>query len=192
MLLTATVLALLTSCGDDTAATTGSSPPASGASASTASATPSVETTLTEPPATEQVASTKPRMRRASGAYDLVLEDVRVRQHGDGTRVVLTFAGSGRPGWSVRYVREAVLEGSGDVVDLAGDAVLRLDVTGTPTIPSDEIEPIATRTGGAVVDVHAVSPWEGSAQVFLGIEGGRVPFTVVDRADPARMVIDLG
>ncbi len=45
-------------------------------------------------------------------------------------------AGTGVPGWSVKYVDEAVLDGSGRTVRLAGDSVLDVYATGT-TYPAE-------------------------------------------------------
>ncbi len=130
--------------------------------------------------------------RRPSGPYDLVLGDVRVVGHDGHDRIVLRFAGTGRPGWAVRFVDEAVLEGSGEVVELEGDAILQLDISGTPTLTPNSSGPVRSELGGDVVDVHAVGAWEGVTQVFLGLRGGRTPFRVVALDAPSRLVVDLG
>jgi hypothetical protein len=126
-----------------------------------------------------------------SGPYDLELEGVRVVEHESGDRIVLTFAGDGSPGWTVRYVDEAVVDGSGEVVELDGDAILQLDLFGTPTQGSGTTRPMHRRFGGDVVDLHALRAWEGVTQVFLGIEGGRTTFRVSALATPSRLVVDL-
>jgi len=126
-----------------------------------------------------------------SGPYDLELEDVRVVGHARGDRIVLRFAGEGKPGWAVRYVDEAVVDGSGEVVDLDGNAILQLDVSGTPTQASGTTRPVHRGLGGNVVAVHALSAWEGVTQVFLGIDGGRTPFRVSVLTAPSRLVLDV-
>jgi hypothetical protein len=177
------VVALLTSCrgvGDGTAA---SSATPHDVESPAASSTP-------DPPGTE------PQLRRPSGPYDLVLERVRVTERDGGERVVLDFAGKGRAGWSVQYVDQAVLEGSGDVVDIDGEAILQIGIFGTPTQPPESRTPvpieIASEVAGDVADVHVVGAYEGITTVFVGIEGGRVPFAIEARRGPSRMVVDLG
>ena len=108
-----------------------------------------------------------------------------------GDRIVLTFAGDGKPGWAVRYVDDAVVDGSGEVDDLDGDVVLQLDLSGTPTQASATIRPVRRSLAGDVVDLHALSAWEGVTQVFLGIDGGRTPFRVSALTTPTRLVVDV-
>ncbi len=117
-------------------------------------------------------------------------------ERGDGGRVLLDFAGKGRPGWTVEYVDEAVLEGSGVVVDIDGDAILQIGVFGTPTQEPSARQPvpieIANEVAGDVADVYVVDAYEGITTVFVGLEGGRVPFSIHARRGPSRMVVDLG
>ncbi len=113
-----------------------------------------------------------------------------------GQRVVLDFAGKGRPGWTVEYVDQAVLEGSGDVVDLDGDAILQIGVLGTPTQEPSARKPvpieIADEAAGAVADVHVVGAYEGITTVFVGLDGGPLPFSMHAHRGPSWMVVDLG
>lgn len=168
-------LGLLTSCGGGGDATdaTDSSP----------SAPPSSSPDTTTP---------EPQLHRHGGPYDLELEQVRVRKHAEGNRVVLDFTGEGRPGWSVQYVDEAVLEGSGDVVDIDGDTILQISVFGTPTQPPADRKPVPVEVDGDVADVHTVGAYEGITTVFVGLDGDPAPFTVKSRGGPARMVVDIG
>jgi hypothetical protein len=170
------VLALLTSCRGE-AEGTAKSP-----------ATPPAATSSSAP----DTSGTEPQLRRHSGPSDLVLERVRVTEHSGGEQVVLDFAGKGRPGWSAQYVDEAVLEGSGDVVDIDGDAILRLDVSGTPRPAPASRAPVPVAVAGDVAEVHVVDAYEGITTVFLGIESGRVPFAVEASRGPSRLVVDLG
>jgi hypothetical protein len=45
---------------------------------------------------------------------------------------------------------------------------------------------------GDVTDVYVVGAYEGITTVFVGLEGGRVPFSVHVRRGPSRLVVDLG
>ena len=119
-----------------------------------------------------------------------MLEDVRVGEHPGSDRVVLQLEGSGTPGWAVRYVQRAVLDGSGRVVRLDGDTILRLDVQGTPTTAENPGGARPTLAGD-VVDLRVVGAYEGVTQVFVGLEGERTPFRVVLLSDPTRLVVDV-
>lgn len=178
LLLAVAVLTVATACGDGSTATP-APPPRS---------TPSSSAPPSAPPPSP---GTGLQTQDPSGPYDLVLTGVRASERAGGTRLVLTFDGSGMPGWAARYVRRAVLEGSGEVAPLDGEAILRFDVSGTPTLPERD-DPVATKTGGDVVDLLAIGAWEGYSQVFVGLAGDRLPFRISTRTDPARMIVDLG
>jgi hypothetical protein len=187
-LATAVAFLLLASCGDrvDEAAV----PPASG----DRSASELPRSDLRSPAGTRAADNTdalQVQTGERSGPYDLELEGVRVVEHESGDRIVLRFAGDGKPGWAVRYVDEAVVDGSGEVVDLDGDAILQLDLFGTPTQASGTTRPMHRRLAGDVVDLHALRAWEGVTQVFLGIDGERTPFRVSALAAPSRLVVDV-
>lgn len=190
----AAALAGVTGCADATTTTTTTTSGPAPAATPEASSPAKGEPATPAPPAFGR----GPSARRPSGAYDLVLREVTVQEmerergRGSADRVVLRFRGTGRPGWSARYVDRAVLEGSGDVVELAGDVVLRIDVTGTPTRPAGTGRPPRlAEPRGDVADLRAYGAAEGVTQVFVGLAGGRAPFRVVARTDPARLVVDL-
>lgn len=127
-----------------------------------------------------------------SGPYDLVSEHLRVEERADGDRVVLTFRGRGTAGWTAKYVEQAVLDGSGRVVDLDAGTVLGIAVFGTPTRPSDRVRRVPTAVGGEVADVFVGAAWEGVTQVFLGLKGGRSPYRISTLSSPSRLVVDFG
>ena len=118
------------------------------------------------------------RTRRAqfaesSGEWDLVLTDVRVGEHEGFDRIVLEFTGTGVPGWSVGWVDRARLDGSGEAVDLDGDAVLDIYASGT-TWPADgyyDGPSGSSPDGGEVDDVYVGGTFEGYTQVLAGIDG---------------------
>jgi hypothetical protein len=186
-LTTAFALLLLTSCVDavDEAAV----PPEPGGGST--SEPPRSDLTPADTNAADSPDGPQIQTGQRSGPYDLELEDVRVVEHEGGDRIVLTFAGDGKPGWVVRYVDEAVVDGSGQVVNLDGDAILQLDLSGTPTQASGTTRPVHRSLAGDVVDLHALRAWEGVTQVFLGIDGGRTPFQVSALTTPSRLVLDV-
>ena len=118
---------------------------------------------------------------------------MRVGEHEGFDRIVLEFTGTGVPGWSVGWVDRARLDGSGEAVDLDGDAVLDVYASGT-TWPADgyydgpqRLEP----DGGEVDDVYVGGTFEGYTQVLAGIDGDPSPVRVFALADPPRLVVDV-
>lgn len=138
--------------------------------------------------------STDLQSGEGSGGSDLVLVDVRVAEADGFDRIVLEFSGTGTPGWVVGYVDEAVLDGSGEAVDLDGSAVLDIYASGT-TWPAPDYYPgpsrFTPREGGDVEDVYVGGTFEGHTQVLAGIDSGRIPFRVFTRAAPARLVVEV-
>ena len=130
-----------------------------------------------------------------AGEWDLELVDVRLAGHGGFDRIVLEFTGSGVPGWAVGYVAEAVLEGSGETVPLAGDAILDIYASGTTWAGSagdrDTVRQLEPGSGDVVAAVHVSGTFEGYTQVLVGIDGGAVPFLAFALTDPSRLVVDV-
>lgn len=131
-----------------------------------------------------------------SGDWDLVLTDVRVGSHEGYDRIVLEFAGTGVPGWSVKYVDEAVLDGSGRTVRLGGDSVLDIYASGTTYPAEGEAgyegpQHFAPADGGDVDDVYVGGTFEGYTQVLAGLDGVPTPFRVFTLTAPPRLVVDV-
>ncbi|GHJ60235.1 hypothetical protein NOK12_27530 [Nocardioides sp. OK12] len=130
-----------------------------------------------------------------SGPWDLVLTDVRLSRRRGGERIVLELDGTGVPGWSVAYTDVAVLDGSGETLDLRGDVVLDIYASGTVAPGAEGYRGgrrVVPAGAGRVTDLHVVGTFEGHTQVLAGIAGGRVPFRVRALGDPTRLVVDLG
>ena len=203
-LLSGAVLTFLAGCGTDG----GTEPTSAGAtSRGTTAEVPSSDAPASEEPTEEPTdeptdsgpafpEGTAPQTAENSGEWDLVLADVRVGEHDGYDRIVLEFTGTGTPGWTVDYVDEAVLDGSGEVVELDGDAILDIYASGT-TYPEsgqdsyDGPRQFQPASGGDVVDVYVAGTFEGYTQVLAGLEGDRVPFRVFDLSDPSRLVVDV-
>lgn len=194
------------SSGPATSRATASPEPTTEATSTEATSTDATEavtpdTSSTDSPAGDHTdepaafpANTARQTADNSGDWDLVLRDVRVGEHEGFDRIVLEFSGTGTPGWTVNYVDEAVLDGSGDAVPLGGDAILDIYASGT-TWPASgyysgpgQFEP---EDGGDVADVHVGGTFEGYTQVLAGIEGDRVPFRVLALSGPPRLVVDV-
>lgn len=200
LLSTGAALALLASCG-----TYGGEPTSAPAtSATTASQEPTANAPTSDTPSDGPTddggrsfpEGTEPQTAKNHGDWDLVLTDVRVAEHEGYDRTVLEFTGTGSPGWAVNYVDKAVLDGSGKIVRLAGDAILDIYASGT-TYPASASDGYSGPTqfgpehGGNLADVYVGGTFEGYTQVLAGIDGDPVPFRVFALADPPRLVVDI-
>ena len=199
-LLGAGLVPLLMACGPEGSdGTTGAPEPTADSPSSSVTSTPTGGAEPTDgptggvPPFPDD---TRRQMADNTGEWDLVLADVRVGSHEGFDRVVLEFTGTGSPGWVANYVDEAVQDGSGETVALAGDSVLDVYARGT-TYPSEDGEQYAgprrieSAAGGAIAEVFVVGTFEGDTQVFVAVDGEAAPFRVFALADPARLVVDV-
>jgi hypothetical protein len=161
--------------------------------------TPTTTTTTSDPPEDQGdgdpafPTDTATQFAESSGEWDLVLTDVRVGEHEGFDRIVLEFTGTGVPGWSVGWVDRARLDGSGEAVDLDGEATLDVYASGT-TWPADgyydgpqRLEP----DSGAVDDVYVGGTFEGYTQVLAGIDSPPSPVRVFALPNPPRLVVDV-
>lgn len=180
MLVAVAAISLLTACGSS--ASDADPGPASGVSAA------------------KLPSSSSPQSARNRGPWDLVLRDVRVGKHDGFDRVVVEFEGTGTPGWSAKYVARARADGSGKVVRLRGDSSLSVSISGVtirkgyPRTPADFFHGrrhFAPKDGGVIEDVDALGVFEGYSQLFLGIDGDKVPFRVFALTSPSRLVVDV-
>jgi hypothetical protein len=129
------------------------------------------------------------------GAARLGLTDVALGAHAGFDRATFTLdAGEGLAGWRIRYVDEARALGSGDVIDVDGDAILRVLLEGM-ALPPDLDEDTwdggrAILGGAAIVEVVDDGVFEGQHQLFIGTTGLH-HFEVTRRSDPRRVVVDV-
>lgn len=127
----------------------------------------------------------------------LTVTDIRTGSHDGFDRVVYELGGTGVPGWRVAYVDEALQDGSGFPVDVAGEAILEVQITGSAypfdsgVEPYDGPDPIRAQPGGSVVEVRGALVFEGVTQSFIGVSEPGSPFTVNVLTDPTRLVIDV-
>lgn len=190
---------LLAGCtgGDDptlTAGRTEPSPPAASAepSAPPPGSAPSVEPS---PPPDGPGSSTALSTGEPSGG-PLTVTEVRVARQDGYDRVVFELDGDapGTPGWRVEYVDDPRRDGSGEPVDVEGEAVLVVLVSGTgyPFDTGREEATSATVPGDTevVTDVELGAVFEGTYEAFVGLVEQR-PFRVTRLADPARIVVDV-
>lgn len=118
---------------------------------------------------------------------------VRVGEHAGFERVVIELAGDGLPGWQTEYVTRAIEDGSGAQVDVDGDAILSVRVTGTRYPEESEEHPARHVVEGedAVDEVHFLGTFEGVTQLFIGVDDGVADYRVIALTAPPRLVIDI-
>jgi hypothetical protein len=140
-------------------------------------------------------ANTEPDTAEASPGAQLLLTDIRLGGHDGFDRVVLQVGGTGTPGWDVRYVDEATSQGSGHELDIAGDAVLQVSLTGAgypyETHVDEYAAPPLTAPGtSAVTEVVFDATFEGTSLAFVGTVA-KNPFRVYALENPTRVVLEV-
>jgi hypothetical protein len=207
-----TALALsgsLAACGDDgaddltpSAATSSPSaspvPTLSPTSAPSAEPTPTATASPAEPddaPADFPAAPGLSEQEPSGGP--LTVTTVRVAAQSGYDRVVFELAGrnAGQAGWRVEYVDEPAEQGSGDPVEVDGEAALAVIITGTG-YPMDTGEEEVTDDPALPGDLQVVrdvwlgAVFEGQYDAFIGTSGEQ-PFRVFRLSDPERVVVDV-
>ena len=139
---------------------------------------------------------TSPDEQAASGDALVTVTDIRTGRHDGFDRVVLEVEGAGTPGWDVRYVDAASSQGSGDPVEVAGDAVLQVTVTGAG-YPYDTgaeeyagADPLPGEGTQTVTEVAFDATYEGTTVAFIGTSS-QAPFRVYLLEDPSRLVVEV-
>lgn len=182
---------LSTSTFGDTDQSTSTAAPEDG-DTSTATAAP------TEAPADEQLPAFSQDAVEGSeqGDGQLLSTTVRLGVHDDYDRVVFDLEGTGTPGYRVDYVDQAVQDGSGQIIDVAGDAILQVVISGTRYPEEGESYEGGPGTysldaAEVVEEVRLSGTFEGLTQGFIGIDDEGSPFRVFTLSDPPRLVVDI-
>jgi type IV pilus biogenesis protein CpaD/CtpE len=140
-------------------------------------------------------ADTRPDSADPVDARGLTVTAVRAAAHEGFDRVVFELAGQGTPGWDVEYVGSATAEGTGNPIDLAGPAYLRVVLRGT-SYPYDsgstEVSRGTVAAGGtaAVTGVFYDGTFEGQSLAYVGV-AAKAPFRVYALTGPARVVVEV-
>lgn len=124
----------------------------------------------------------------------VVLREVRAAGQRGFDRVVFEFAGNGVPGYRVGYVDGATQCGSGEAVELAGQAWLQVQLTparahteaGEPTVRDRE----RRLDLPALQELESTCDFEADVTWVLGL-ASRKTFRVQELGNPARLVIDI-
>lgn len=127
----------------------------------------------------------------------LLAPTVRAGRHDGFDRVVVDLTGTGSPGWVADYVESASEDGSGSPIEVAGDSLLRLRLSGMAyPEPGDPVYDggiygLDTHSLGVVVEVMRTTPFEGQVQLLVGMTGDPRPYDVFVLEDPLRLVVDV-
>jgi ABC-type phosphate transport system substrate-binding protein len=191
--------ALVTGCTGDEEPT----PPASAAGSSTPTAqeseTPGTEAETEGDGSTDVPpfpADTSADSSEQSADARVTVRDIRIGRHDGFDRVVFEVGGTGTPGWDVRYVDEASSQGSGEPIDVAGEAVLQVTVTGagypddTGVTEYSEPDPLSVADTEVVTEVAFDATFEGTTVAFVGTSA-TTPFRVYLLEDPVRIVVEV-
>jgi hypothetical protein len=170
-------------------------PSATTSAAPTASASPTADAGEDDAPA--DFPAQPALSEQAPSGGPLTVTAVRVARQDGYDRVVFELAGreAGQAGWRVEYVDDPAQQGSGDPVEVAGEAALSVTITGTG-YPMDtgqeEVvdDPALPGDLQVVEDVVLGAVFEGQYDAFVGTSG-RQPFRVFRLAGPERVVVDV-
>lgn len=129
------------------------------------------------------------------GAPVAVLQEVRAAAQPGFDRVVFELEGSAVPGYRIGYETRPVQCGSGEPVEVAGEAWLQVQLlpaqahteAGEPTVRERE-----RRLALPVVkEIKSTCDFEADVTWVLGLASRR-PYRVQELAGPARLVVDVG
>lgn len=138
----------------------------------------------------------EPDTAEASADARVTVSDIRVGRHDGFDRVVLEVGGEGMPGWDVRYVDQPSSQGKGDPVEVAGDAVLQVTLTGAGYPYDTGVEEYSAAARLSAPDTEAVTEvvfdatYEGTTVAFVGTKA-QAPFRVYLLDSPTRVVLEV-
>ena len=210
LLITMSALALvLTACGskqnDGQAGGTGTTTPPTSTSTSTrggdgtSSPTPSTDHHAGaddgDAHAQPFPADANPDTGQASAGAFGNITAIRLGHHDGFDRVVFEFHGTGTPGWTVKYVPQALGQGSGLPISIPGSAVLEVGITGVGIPPDTGVQEVATgpvsvHDTEVVTEAYFNGTFEGVSQAFIGTTS-KQPFRVYLLTGPARIVVEV-
>ncbi|MET8777661.1 hypothetical protein AB0H49_12160 [Nocardia sp. NPDC050713] len=184
VLAVAVTAALIAGCDDGESVSATSTPP------------PTTTGSLVEAPV-QPPGDAGPKRGTPSGNAALTVTDLRIGHHSGFDRVVYDLGGTGTPGWIVQYTDQAVQDGSGNVLEVAGQSVLEVQITGSAypfdsgVTPYSGPDPATDPSAPGIAGVYRTTVFEGTTQSFIGVNADRPAFSVTTLSDPTRLVIDI-
>jgi hypothetical protein len=141
-------------------------------------------------------ANTDPDTADASSDASVTVRDIRLGGQDGFDRVVFEVGGTGTPGWDVRYVDAAASQGSGKAIDVAGNAILQVSLTGagypysTGVTEYSVAGPLTAGGTQVISEVVYDATFEGTAMAFVGTKT-KAPFRVYLLQNPTRVVLEV-
>ncbi|MGY4099667.1 AMIN-like domain-containing (lipo)protein [Nocardia sp. R16R-3T] len=184
MVLLVAVATVLVGCGDG------------GSRSNTTTTGPSTTSTFTDALGTAP-RDALPKRGTPSDDAGLTVTGIRIGHHAGFDRVVYELGGAGTPGWIAQYTEQAVQDGSGKVVDVAGRSILEIQITGSAypfdngVTPYSGPDPATDPSAPVIAGVYGSGVFEGTTQSFIGVHTDRPAFEVSTLRDPTRLVIDI-
>ncbi len=183
VLLVAVTAALVAGCGDSE----------SGSNATNAATAPSTFTDSSATPPTDALT------KRGAPSSDagVTVSGIRIGHQPGFDRVVYELGGAGTPGWIVQYADQAVQDASGKLIDVAGNSILEVQITGSAypfdngVTPYSGPDPATDPSAPGVAGVYRSAVYEGTTQSFIGVHADRPAFSVSTLTGPTRLVIDI-
>lgn len=192
-----TVPAVLAGCGggdtDSSSSATSTAESSAAATETTADAPPGDDGATDAPPFP---ANGDPDTADPSDGASVTVSDIRVAGQDGFDRVVFEVGGTGTPGWDVRYVDAASSQGSGEPVEVDGDAVLQVTLTGvgypydTGVAEYSASGPLSAADTEVVTEVVFDATFEGTTVAFVGTTA-QAPFRVYPMENPTRVVLEV-
>lgn len=130
------------------------------------------------------------------GAGGLTVTDIRLGGHDGFDRVVYELGGAGTPGWDIEYVEAPTTQGTGEPIEIAGAAFLRVTIIGTNYPEFTGIEeyvedaPLAVAGTQTIVEEVFNGTFEGTTVSYVGTTAQN-PFRVYTLTDPTRLVVEV-
>lgn len=189
--------AVLAGCGEKPG-TQAASSDSSTTAESDSSAAPATDDATADDGSTDAPAfpaNADPDTAEPSADARVTVSDIRLGRHDGFDRVVLDVGGTGTPGWDVQYVDDAASQGSGDAVDVAGEAILQVTLTGAgypydTGVTEYSGGPLTAADTEVVTEVVFDATYEGTTVAFVGTTG-RNPFRVYALQNPTRVVVEV-
>lgn len=136
----------------------------------------------------------------SADATEATLTNVRVGRHRCFDRLVIDLQDGPAAGYRVEYVSSLRQDGSGNVVQVDGGAILRIiatapsyDADGNATLRARRVNRLDVDGFKTFRDVRWAGSFEGQTTIGLGVRA-RLPFrvfTIDGTGDGARLVIDV-
>ncbi|MCK9518135.1 MAG: hypothetical protein M0R74_03760 [Dehalococcoidia bacterium] len=126
-------------------------------------------------------------------AGNITVVDVRTGGHANADRIVFEFDGPALPAARIEYVESAVQCGSGEEVEIKGEAILQVRIdhaVGHTEAGQPTIDEMVDGPGGTIEEAIRICDFEGVVTYAVGTTGEQ-NFVVTTLKSPTRLVVDV-